>query len=99
MLQTGGYNLQMTTPTGRMYSYGDSLPSFGFELVMSWFARELKQFYLASTTLERLDEMKAMHVSDGVQPDTSRLQTIALIWWDPALGPAVGKVMGFKPSL
>lgn len=94
MLQTGDYNLQMTTPTGKMYSYGDSVPHFGFEPVMFWFARELRQYYLASTTLERLDEMKDILVSDGAQPDASRLQTIALLWWDPALRPAADKVIG-----
>ena len=94
MLLTGDYNLQMTTPTGRMYSYGDSVPSFGFEPVMFWFALELKQYNLASTTLERRDEMKETLVSDGAQPDASRLQTIALIRWDPALRPTADKVIG-----
>ena len=94
ILQTGDYNLQMTTPTGQMYSYCDSVAAFGFEPVMFWFARELKQYDLASTTLERLDEMKQILVSDAAQPDASRLQTVALIWWDPALLPAADQVIG-----
>jgi oligo-alginate lyase len=33
-------------------------------------------------------------VADGAMPDASRLQPIALLWWDPALQPEPGKVIG-----
>jgi hypothetical protein len=85
MLQTGDYNLQMTTPTGRMFNTADSVPEFGFEPAMFWFARRLGRYDLAAPTLDRLDEMRAVLVSDGAQPDASRLVPVALIWWDPAL--------------
>jgi hypothetical protein len=94
MLKTGDYNLQMTTPTGKMFSYGDSVPGFGFEPVMFWFARELQQYYLASTTLDNLDVIRPSLIADGPQPDASRLQTIALLWWDPRLRPVSDKVIG-----
>jgi hypothetical protein len=94
MLRTGDYNLQMTTPTGNMFSYGDSVPEFGFEPVMFWFARELRGYYLAAPTLDRLEPLRAMLVSDTAQPDASRLQPLALIWWDPKLQPEPGKIVG-----
>ncbi len=94
MLRTGDYNLQMTTPTGRMFSYGDSVPEFGFEPVMFWFARELRGYYLAAPTIDRLDAMRKILVSDGAEPDASRLQAVALIWWNPALQPEPGKIVG-----
>jgi hypothetical protein len=94
MLRTGDYNLQMTTPTGNMFCYGDSVPEFGFEPVMFWFARELRGYYLAAPTLDRLEPMRKILVSDGAEPDASRLQPLALIWWDPILQPEPGKIVG-----
>jgi hypothetical protein len=94
LMQTGDYNLQMTAPSGNMFCYGDSVPEFGFEPVLFWFSRELKQYYLAAPTIDRLEPMRKILVSDGQMPDASRLQPIALIWWDPALQPEPGKVVG-----
>ena len=94
LMKTGDFNLQMTTPTGTMFTYGDSVPEFGFEPVMFWFARELKQHYLAAPTLEQLEPMRKILVSDGAMPDASRLQPLALLWWDPSLRPQPGKVVG-----
>lgn len=84
-LRTGDYNIQMTTPTGHMFSYADSVPDFGFEPAMFWFAREISRPYLATPTLDRLSSIHDMLVSDTAQPDASRLQALALLWWDPAL--------------
>jgi oligo-alginate lyase len=94
LLKTGDYNIQMTAPSGNMFCYGDSVPEFGFEPVMFWFARELRGYYLAAPTLDRLEPMRAILTSDGQMPDASRLQPIALIWWDPALQPEPGKIVG-----
>lgn len=77
-----------------MFCYGDSVPEFGYEPVMFWFARELHGYYLAAPTLDRLDPMRKILVSDGQMPDASRLQPLGLIWWDPALQPEPGKIVG-----
>ena len=94
LLKTDDYNIQMTAPSGNMFCYGDSVPEFGFEPVMFWFARELRGYYLAAPTLDRLEPMRAILTSDGQMPDASRLQPIALIWWDPTLQPEPGKIVG-----
>ena len=94
LLKTGDFNLQMTMPTGTMFCYGDSVPEFGFEPVMFWFARELRQHYLAAPTLARLEPMRDLLTSDTAMPDASRLQPLALIWWDPALQPEPGRSVG-----
>jgi oligo-alginate lyase len=87
--QTGDYNLQMTTPTGQMFNHNDSVPEFGFEPAMFWFARETHRRLLVEPTLERLTAMHDILVGDSAQPDASRLQPLALLWWDPSLPVSV----------
>lgn len=42
-LPTADYTLQMTAPSGELFNFADNGSGLGFELVMFWFARELRR--------------------------------------------------------
>ncbi len=87
-LATADYVVQMTAPTGDMFNFADSIKDFGFEPVLFWFSRELRRRDLAEFQFPALDTMKAYLVSDQPRHDASRLQPLALLWWNPALPAA-----------
>jgi hypothetical protein len=84
-LRTGEYIIQLMGPSDEMFSFADSEPFWGFEPVMFWFARKLKQLDMAEPLFKRLKPMHEYLVSDETRDDASRIQPLGLIWWDPAL--------------
>ncbi|MBC7889645.1 MAG: heparinase II/III family protein [Ferruginibacter sp.] len=84
-LRSGEYILQLMAPSDDMFSFADSEPFWGFEPVMFWFAKELKQIDMAEPLFKRLAPMHSYLVSDNAKADASRIQPLGLLWWNPEL--------------
>lgn len=94
-LRTADYMLQMTAPSGALFNFADSTPDAGFEPVKFWFARELRRRALVEAELGSLTRQRDYLTAATPRDDASRLQPLALLWWDATLS----KNSGTQPPL
>lgn len=77
-LKTADYEVQMETPSGRFYNFGDNAQTRGFLTPLFWFAKELGRPELIRRDLSELEKLRSK------SGELERLMPLALIWWDAA---------------
>ncbi len=73
-LKTGGFPLNMTTPSGNCFAWSDCGPKAGFSPAMFWFAERNQEPRLLWIEKQRLEH------ADFAQSAKNRLLPCALIW-------------------
>lgn len=82
------YAIQITTPAGRCFNYGDNQEQPGFRPVLFWFARQLADPGLLEQELKMLEERTD---DDAAWQDRRRNLPLSLLWWNPNPGETVEK--------
>ena len=86
-LATAYYPDQMTSPSGQLFNYADGEERRGFAPALFWFARRLRDGSVVKYEVEHL-ATTLERVQQGRDEQAARFSTLALLWWDPAVGLA-----------